>query len=89
MTAVAVRLHWELPAEPESVTLSRGRVRTFATEHGASADDIVDLTLAVTEAVTNSVIHAFIDREPGVVRVTLITAADELTVVVSDNGRGM
>lgn len=89
MTAVAAREHWELPAEPESVTLSRGRVRTFAKEHGASAEDIVDLTLAVTEAVTNAVIHAFIDREPGVVRVTLTTAADELTVVVSDNGRGM
>jgi len=89
MTTVAAREHWELPAEPESVTLSRGRVRTFATEHGVSAEDIIDLTLAVTEAVTNAVIHAFIDREPGVVRVTLITAADELTVVVSDNGRGM
>jgi serine/threonine-protein kinase RsbW len=87
--AVAAREDWELPAEPESVTLVRGRVRAFAEEHGASPADVVDLTLAVTEAVTNSVIHAFIDREPGVVRVTISTAADELTVVVADNGRGM
>jgi serine/threonine-protein kinase RsbW/stage II sporulation protein AB (anti-sigma F factor) len=89
MSAVAARDHWELPAEPESVTLSRGRVREFAQEHGAAPDDVVDLTLAVTEAVTNSVIHAFIDREPGLVHVTIYTAADELTVVVADNGRGM
>lgn len=89
MTAVAARDDWELPAAPESVTLSRGRVRSFAEEHGATPEDVVDLTLAVTEAVTNSVIHAFIDREPGIVRVAVFTAADELTVVVSDNGRGM
>lgn len=89
MSAVAARDHWELPAEPESVTLSRGRVRAFAEEHGAGPEDVVDLTLAVTEAVTNSVIHAFIGREPGIVRVTVSTAADELTVVVADNGRGM
>ncbi len=89
MSAVAAREDWELPAEPASVTLARGRVREFAQEHGATADDVVDLTLAVTEAVTNSVIHAFIDRDPGRVRVTISTAADELTVVVADNGRGM
>ena len=89
MSAVAAREEWELPAEPESVTLSRGRVRAFAEEHGATPADIVDLTLAVTEAVTNSVLHAFIDREPGRVRVSISTAADELTVVVADDGRGM
>ena len=89
MPAVAAREDWELPAEPASVTLARGRVREFAQEHGATPDDVVDLTLAVTEAVTNSVIHAFIDRDPGRVRVTICTAADELTVVVADNGRGM
>src|SRR6185436_885106 len=44
---------------------------------------------AVTEAVTNAVIHAFIGREPGTVCVRAITGADELTVIVTDNGRGM
>ena len=32
-------------------------------------EEVVDLTLAVTEAVTNAVLHAFIGREPGTVRV--------------------
>ena len=40
-------------------------MRAFAQEHGVDRSDVVDLTLAVTEAVTNAVIHAFIDREPG------------------------
>ena len=33
--------------------------------------------------------HAFIGREPGLVRVVCATGADELTVTVTDNGRGM
>ena len=88
-------LRWR-PARTGSCRPSRRASRwlaaacaTFAQEHGATADDVVDLTLAVTEAVTNSVIHAFIDRDPGTVRVAVSTAADELTVVVADNGRGM
>lgn len=89
MHASAAQDQWELPAEPASVTQVRGHVREFAQEHGATPADVIDLTLAVTEAVTNSVIHAFIDRDPGRVRVTVMTAADELTVIVSDNGRGM
>ena len=50
---------------------------------------LIDLALAVTEAVTNSVVHAFIDREPGIVRAHIQAAPDELVVVVTDNGRGM
>lgn len=89
MHASAAQDQWELPAEPVSVAQVRGRVREFAQAHGATPADVIDLALAVTEAVTNSVLHAFIDREPGRVRVSVTTAADELTVVVADNGRGM
>ncbi len=87
--AVAARDEWELPAEPASVSFIRGQVKAFAQEQGVRAEEVVDLTLAVTEAVTNAVLHAFIGREPGIVRVVCATGADELTVTVTDNGRGM
>src|SRR3954449_11943331 len=89
MPSVAARAHWELPAEPVSVTTARGYVRDFAEEHGVRAEEVVDLTLAVTEAVTNSVLHAYVDRAPGTIQVTVVTGADEFTVVVTDDGRGM
>lgn len=87
--AVAARADWELPAEPASVTAARANLRSFAEAHGVRAEEVIDLMLAVTEAVTNAVIHAFIGREPGRVRVQVTTGADELTVVVTDDGRGM
>src|SRR4051812_21347410 len=89
MPAVAARAEWELPAEPASVALARGQVRRFAEEQGVGRDDVVDVMLAVTEAVTNAVLHAFVDRAPGTVWVVAATAADELTVTVTDDGRGM
>jgi PAS domain S-box-containing protein len=83
------RAEWELPAEPGTVGAIRNGVRAFAREHGASDRVLIDLALAVTEAVTNSVVHAFIDRDPGIVRTHIQTGPDELVVVVTDNGRGM
>src|SRR3954468_10308018 len=89
MPSVAARAEWELPAEPASVGIARGHVRRFAQEQGVRAEDVVDVALALTEAVTNAVLHAFIDRAPGTIWVVAATGADELTVTVTDDGRGM
>src|SRR3954452_18899477 len=88
-SSLAARAHWELPAEPVSVTEARGRVRSFAEKQGVRPEDVVDLALAVTEAVTNDVIQGYVGRAPGTIRVTVATAAGELTVTVTDDGRGM
>src|SRR3954467_15924106 len=80
---------WELPAEPATVGTIRTGVREFARERGGTDALLIDLALAVTEAVTNAVVHAFIDREPGTVRTRIQAAPNQLLVVVTDNGRGM
>ena len=77
------------PRSPARVGAIRSGVREFARARGATDALLIDLALAVTEAVTNSVVHAFIDREPGIVRARIQAAPDELVVVVTDNGRGM
>ena len=80
---------WELPAEAATVATIRGGVREFARAHGASKPLLIDLALAVTEAVTNCVVHAFVGREPGTIKTTIQAGADELSVTVTDDGRGM
>jgi serine/threonine-protein kinase RsbW/stage II sporulation protein AB (anti-sigma F factor) len=87
--ALAVRAEWALPAEPGSVGVARAEVRRFAEEQGVAGTVVMDVALAVTEAVTNAVLHAFVGRAPGTVHVVAATGAGELTVVVSDDGRGM
>jgi anti-sigma regulatory factor (Ser/Thr protein kinase) len=56
------------PAQADQVRLARREVEAYAREHGAV--DPAGIALAVSEAVTNAVIHAYVDRPaPGDVEV--------------------
>jgi serine/threonine-protein kinase RsbW len=75
-------------AEPRSVAQARAELASFASGTGAP-DVLVDgVRLAVSEAVTNAVRHAY-PLEPGEVRVCASVAEQELEVVVSDDGCGV
>ena len=76
------------PAQPDQVRLARREVEAYAREHGAV--DPSGIALAVSEAVTNAVIHAYIDQPaPGDVEVFAERhAGNGLEIQVCDDGRG-
>jgi anti-sigma regulatory factor (Ser/Thr protein kinase) len=80
---------WERPALEASVPELRGAVQGFASGLGADPRVLSDVALAVSEAVTNAVMHAFLDRDRGTIRVSVRAADGELVVIVADDGRGM
>jgi anti-sigma regulatory factor (Ser/Thr protein kinase) len=82
-------LELTLPAEPAAVARIRSAVRQFAAAHGADQHVLVSIALAVSEAATNAVLHAFVDREPGVIRTVASAGPHVLIVRIIDNGRGM
>jgi two-component sensor histidine kinase len=45
--------------------------------------------LIVNELLSNSLEHAFTDKRPGVVQITLRADGDKCTLSVGDNGRGL
>ena len=65
----------------------RRRVWAFAAEHGASAQLLAAIQLAVTEAVANAVKHGY-GGAGGELRVDVDVEDGELEVVVADGGRG-
>jgi anti-sigma regulatory factor (Ser/Thr protein kinase) len=77
------------PAEADQVRVARREVEAYAREHGAVDPD--GIALAVSEAVTNAVIHAYVDRPgPGDVEVYGERHPDDgLEIRVCDEGRGM
>ena len=77
------------PAYPDQVALARRQVVAYAREHGAIDPD--GIAVAVSEAVTNAVLHAYVDSPaPGDVEVLARRNPDDgLEVHVSDEGRGM
>jgi anti-sigma regulatory factor (Ser/Thr protein kinase) len=80
-------LEVRVAATPVVVASIRRDVAAFAAQHGIADPD--DVALAVSEAVTNVVSHAYRDGRTGRVRVVACGRPTELVVVVRDYGCGM
>jgi anti-sigma regulatory factor (Ser/Thr protein kinase) len=78
----------ELDAVAESGRLLRRLVRDFASSHGAGGVQLSSIVLAVSEAVSNVVVHAYPDGETGFVRLTADIEEDALEIVIADDGQG-
>jgi serine/threonine-protein kinase RsbW len=76
------------PAVAESVPRAREALSTFARAAGATADQLDSIRLAVSEATTNVVLHAY-DDESGWIQLDAGLKAGELWVLIADDGFGM
>jgi serine/threonine-protein kinase RsbW len=84
------RLEQRLPARPESITALRHSAVEYAARGGVSPRRREDVALAVSEAVSNVVVHAYDGHdEPGDVFLHAWIDEDALQVAVSDAGNGI
>jgi anti-sigma regulatory factor (Ser/Thr protein kinase) len=67
----------------------RTGVVAFAARHGASRNAQNDIALAVSEALTNAVVHAFVLQPAGTMSLLAEAAADVLLIRIADDGSGM
>jgi len=78
------------PAVPGAVAELRGAVAAYARALGIDGERLATIILAVSEAATNVVIHAYTGRdEPGAVHIRAERAGESLCVTVTDEGGGM
>ncbi len=78
----------EILSRPENVGLARVTVAALASQIDFTLGELEEIKVAVSEAVSNSVIHAY-GGEAGLIRVTGRLYEDTLEVVVEDWGRGI
>ena len=87
---VSVHLHESMDAVPAAVPRLRGAIAGFLGDAGIGEPVLTSAKLAVSEAVTNAVMHAYVGApEPGAVSVEATFDGDSLLVEVSDDGSGM
>jgi len=84
--APVVRL--DLPARPEGVGVVRQALVGVADGLALDGAVLSDAKMAVTEACTNAVVHAY-DDEAGRLDIEMFADDDALTVVVKDRGSGI
>ena len=87
MTGAKERYEMRVTADASRVGDLRKAVVAFAEAIGF--DDTNPIALAVSEAITNVVVHAYRDAEVGDVRIVACDKPDRLVVVVRDYGAGM
>ncbi len=77
------------PAHSGSVSVARRAVASWLREVRTADPPLGEIEVAVSEAVTNVVVHAYLDSDPGEVRIRVALVRDEVELVVEDDGRGM
>lgn len=82
-------LNESYPAVPEAVPQARRALTEVAVAAGAQGERLEEVRLAVSEALTNAVVHAYRNGQPGRFQVTAAVAAGELWVLIGDDGRGL
>lgn len=82
-------LELKLPARPENVAVVRHAFGGLAEALQIDEQSLADIKLAITEACTNVVIHAYDGGEDGALEVDARVDERLLTVVIRDRGRGI
>jgi anti-sigma regulatory factor (Ser/Thr protein kinase) len=77
----------ELPALPESLRVIRRRLRAWLEHVGFDGDAAAEIVLAVSEACSNTVEHAYNGNGPGGVSLSASLVGDVLHLEISDRGR--
>src|SRR5690625_2537660 len=79
-------IEMEVPAKAEYVGVIRLSISGIASRMGFSYEEIEDLKVAISEAVTNVVSHAYENKVQGEVMIGFGIYDDRLEVMVSDQG---
>jgi serine/threonine-protein kinase RsbW len=86
-TATSRSVRLSIPAKPEYISLGRLALTGLLRPLGLPSETIGDLKLALTEACTNSVRHAY-DGAEGTVEILYELLSDRLVIEVRDDGPG-
>lgn len=79
----------EFPSKSVNEGYARSAVAAFAAQLDPTLEELGDIRTAVSEAVTNAIVHAYPD-DIGIIRMKLrIVDEDKLEITVMDKGRGI
>ena len=78
----------EFLSKSNNEAFARITVAAFASQLDPTIEELADIKTAVSEAVTNCIIHGYDDRE-GIVKIRAKILGNSLQIEISDNGKGI
>lgn len=83
------RMKIEFLSKSQNESFARVAVSAFISQLDPTMEDITDVKTAVSEAVTNSIIHGYENAEDCVVEIETYIKDGEVTIIVADKGAGI
>ena len=78
----------EFVSKSSNEAFARITVAAFASQLDPTIEELADIKTAVSEAVTNCIIHGY-DNRKGIVKVTAKLKENEIIIEISDKGKGI
>lgn len=79
----------EFISKSQNEGFARVAVAAFIAQLDPTIDEINDVKTAVSEAVTNSIIHGYDNRDDMMIRIEAEINGNEVTIAIIDKGRGI
>lgn len=78
----------EFPAKSQNEAFARAAVGAFASQLDLTCEELADIKTAVSEAVTNSIVHGYSDSD-GIIEVSCRISGSKFEVKITDYGVGI
>lgn len=82
-------MQMEFPARSENESLARVAVASFMTPLDPTLEEMADVKTAVSEAVTNAIIHGYDGEGEGIIYIRCRFEGDLLEIEIEDKGKGI
>jgi stage II sporulation protein AB (anti-sigma F factor) len=79
----------EFEGKSQNEGFARVAIAAFASQLDPTLDELTDVKTAVSEAVTNSIIHGYEGKNEGIVSIEAELFQNEITIIISDYGKGI
>lgn len=82
------RMKIEFQSKSQNESFARVAVAAFISQLDPTIEELTDVKTAVSEAVTNSIIHGY-ENKDGVVTIEASIKDTEVTIIITDSGKGI
>ena len=82
------RIKLELMSKSTNESFARIAISAFVSQLDPTIEELADIKTAVSEAVTNCIIHAYEEKE-GIIYIECSLNNNEVTIEIKDNGIGI
>jgi len=79
----------KLMSKSENEGFARVAVAAFVSQLDPTVEELTDVKTAVSEAVTNSIIHGYENKKEGIIKIEASISENEITIIIEDYGKGI